>query len=44
MNTQIDHARMRIKTNIRGDHDVRKYVPEWRTNMRYQETWLVNNE
>ena len=37
MSTQIDHARMKNKTNIRSDHDVKKYVPGWRTNIRYQE-------
>ena len=28
---------MKNKTNIRSDHDVKKYVPGWRTNIRYQE-------
>ena len=37
MNTRIDHARMRIKTSTRSDHDAREYIPGWRTNMRYQE-------
>ena len=36
INTQIDHTLMRIKTSIRSDHDARKYIPGWRTNMRYQ--------
>ena len=31
MNAQIDHARMRIKTSIRSDHDVRKI-----------RTWVAN--
>ena len=34
---------MRIETSIRSDRDVRKYVPGWRTNMRYQERGLVHN-
>ena len=36
MNTQIDHARMRIKISVESDHDVRSYVPGWQIDMRYQ--------
>ena len=42
MNTQIDHACMRSKTNIRSDHDARKYVPGWRTKYALSRGGLVN--
>ena len=43
-NTLNDHARVRIRTSIRSDHEASKYVPGWRTNMRYQEKGLVHNK
>ena len=44
MNTRINHAHMRNKACIKNEQNMNRCVPGWQSQMRYHETWLVQNK
>ena len=44
MNTQNYHAHMSIRIYIKDEQNMNRCIPGRQSQMRYRETWLVNNE